>query len=88
MSLAIEICQLFCYRATDVDDLIMNTLGTLVGYLIWLLYKRVFQKIGTKAIQICDKEAVIYITLGMLGIVLWLKNESHETNGTIKKYKH
>lgn len=71
MSLAIEICQLFCYRATDVDDLIMNTLGTLVGYLIWLLYKRVFQKIGTKAIQICDKEAVIYITLGILGIVLF-----------------
>ena len=33
-SLAIEIIQLFSFRATDVDDLIMNTLGTLVGFLM------------------------------------------------------
>ena len=33
-SLAIECIQLFTFRATDVDDLIMNTLGTLAGYLL------------------------------------------------------
>ena len=33
-SLAIEIVQLFSFRATDVDDLIMNTLGTFLGYII------------------------------------------------------
>lgn len=33
-SLTVEIIQLFTFRATDVDDLIMNTLGTLVGFLI------------------------------------------------------
>ena len=33
-SLAVELIQLFTFRATDVDDLIMNTLGTLVGFLI------------------------------------------------------
>ena len=32
MSLSIEIVQLFTLRATDVDDLIMNTLGAFVGY--------------------------------------------------------
>ena len=32
MSLLIEILQLATYRATDIDDLIMNTLGTIVGY--------------------------------------------------------
>lgn len=32
MSLSIEILQLFTFRATDVDDLIMNTTGALVGY--------------------------------------------------------
>ena len=32
MSLSIEILQLFTFRATDVDDLIMNTLGALAGY--------------------------------------------------------
>ena len=32
-SLTVELIQLFTLRATDVDDLLMNTLGTLVGYL-------------------------------------------------------
>ena len=32
MSLAIESLQLFTFRATDVDDLIMNTIGAAVGY--------------------------------------------------------
>lgn len=35
-SLLIELIQLFSYRKTDVDDLIMNTLGGLTGYLIAL----------------------------------------------------
>lgn len=33
-SLTVELIQLFTFRATDVDDLIMNTLGTVVGFLI------------------------------------------------------
>ena len=33
-SVAVELIQLFTFRATDVDDLIMNTLGTLVGFLM------------------------------------------------------
>ena len=32
MSLSIEVLQLFTFRATDVDDLMMNTVGALVGY--------------------------------------------------------
>ena len=32
LSLAMELLQIFTYRATDVNDLITNTLGTLVGY--------------------------------------------------------
>lgn len=32
MSLSIEIMQLFTFRATDIDDLIMNTFGALAGY--------------------------------------------------------
>lgn len=34
LSLFIEILQIFTYRATDINDLITNTIGTLVGYLI------------------------------------------------------
>lgn len=32
MSFSIEVLQLFTFRLTDIDDLIMNTLGTLLGY--------------------------------------------------------
>ena len=38
LSLLIEISQLFNRRATDIDDLIMNTLGTALGYLIYRLF--------------------------------------------------
>jgi len=34
MSLTIEVLQLFTFRATDVDDLIMNTIGGIIGYLL------------------------------------------------------
>ena len=39
-SLTVELIQLFTFRATDVDDLIMNTLGTLVGFLLAKLVLR------------------------------------------------
>lgn len=35
LSLTIEISQIFNARATDIDDLIANTLGACLGYLIW-----------------------------------------------------
>lgn len=34
LSLMVEILQMFCYRVTDVNDLLMNTLGTLLGCLL------------------------------------------------------
>lgn len=37
VSLAIELTQLVNMRITDVDDLIMNTLGALVGYVAYCL---------------------------------------------------
>ena len=35
-SFAIEVLQMFCGRTSDVDDLLMNTLGTLFGYWMFL----------------------------------------------------
>ena len=41
LSLTIELLQMFCFRATDVDDLLMNTLGALLGYfLAWLFFHK------------------------------------------------
>lgn len=41
LSLFIEISQLFACRGTDVDDLILNTLGGLMGYWLFLLFRRI-----------------------------------------------
>ena len=39
LSLTIEVLQMFCFRATDVDDLLMNTLGAGFGYFAaWLFF--------------------------------------------------
>lgn len=35
LSLLIEISQIFNWRATDIDDLLANTIGACVGYLVW-----------------------------------------------------
>ncbi len=40
----IEGIQLCSFRATDVDDLIMNTLGTFVGYLLAWIFLHGFWK--------------------------------------------
>ena len=41
LSLSIELIQLpFAVRASDVDDLILNTAGVLAGYGIWALFRR------------------------------------------------
>ena len=40
-SLLVELSQLFNFRATDIDDLFTNTLGTILGFaLYYLLFKR------------------------------------------------
>ena len=46
-SLTIEILQLFCFRATDIDDLILNTLGTVLGFFLGkLLFSRLWPRCG------------------------------------------
>lgn len=40
-SVLIELFQLFSFRATDVDDLILNALGTLMGFGVFCLLRKV-----------------------------------------------
>lgn len=51
-SLAIEFCQLFNHRATDIDDLMMNTLGAILGYLIWVCVSYLFNSISKNTVFI------------------------------------
>ena len=43
-SLGIELCQLPVARGTDVDDLWLNTLGAVLGYLLYLLLRAIAPK--------------------------------------------
>lgn len=44
MSLLIEVSQLLNFRASDVDDLLANTLGSLAGYILASLITKKFQR--------------------------------------------
>lgn len=47
ISLSVELSQMFCFRATDIDDLILNTLGTVLGYFLGkLLFHRLWTRTG------------------------------------------
>ncbi len=47
-SLFIEICQLFLTRGTDIDDLMLNTIGTILGL---LLYRFLYNKFKNNIIK-------------------------------------
>lgn len=68
MSLAIELSQLFCYRVTDINDLITNTLGTIIGYIIWIIFNNIVEISRKKFDMIRSNEAFVYIFGGMAGI--------------------
>ncbi len=60
-STIIEISQLFTkYRATDINDLIMNTIGTICGWVIFNIISKVFHKLANKtAVQNASKDMMI-----------------------------
>jgi len=47
-SLIIELSQLFNRRVTDIDDLLMNTLGAIIGWVIFRLLKEHLSKLQDK----------------------------------------
>lgn len=59
-SLIIELSQLFnIRRVTDIDDLLMNTLGTLIGWVIFRLLKKHLSKFQNKvSLQITNIEKI------------------------------
>ncbi len=49
-SLSIEIMQIFSYRITDIDDLLMNTAGTIAGYFLFIWIKGIFPRLASFSI--------------------------------------
>lgn len=70
LSLIVELIQPFIYgRSGDIDDFLCNSLGTVVGYLLYLLIKKLFPRLVENG-KITAKD-------------VWLKllNVEHVTNG-------
>ena len=50
-SIIIEIGQLFVpHRASDINDLIMNTIGTICGWIIFNIISKIFHKLANKTV--------------------------------------
>ncbi|MCR8985471.1 VanZ family protein [Brevibacillus laterosporus] len=74
-SLAIELSQLLNHRITDIDDLLMNTLGAIIGYLIYsalfvMVHKRGEIKPDIKSSLVVKYEAVFYLVCSFIGMIL------------------
>jgi glycopeptide antibiotics resistance protein len=65
-SFLIEISQLFNNRQPDTDDLLMNTLGTLLGYLLFKIFVRITKR-TYEPVNHFKFEPAIYILAVFLG---------------------
>lgn len=74
-SLGIEGLQLFCFRATDVDDLIMNTLGTFLGFLMaWAFFhKKWMEDQETETCRVNEWTRLVISVLIPLLVILFVR---------------
>lgn len=74
-SLAIELNQLLNNRITDIDDLFTNTLGAIIGYLLYsvlfkLIFKRKEKQLDTNSSLVIKYEAVFCLVCSFVGAML------------------
>ncbi|WP_142336082.1 VanZ family protein [Bacillus toyonensis] len=74
-SLAIELSQLLNSRITDIDDVFTNTLGAIIGYVLYrvlfkLIDKREGKKLDTNTSLVIQYEAVFYLVFSLVGVML------------------
>lgn len=73
ISLMIEILQIFTFRLTDIDDLITNTIGVMIGFCISKNLKKFEADSSLNRTQMTDKKEVLWLTLIALSVVFFLK---------------
>lgn len=63
-SFTIEVSQLFVRnRETDINDLIMNVVGTICGWIIFNIMRKVFYKLADKTVIHIDSKDTLFIKL-------------------------
>lgn len=77
-SIVIELSQLLNIRDTDIDDLLMNTIGAFLGLLIFCLFKKLFKNKKeveeldeTKLSFLARHEAAFYLILSFASVFLF-----------------
>ena len=73
MSLSIELLQILTYRATDVNDLITNTLGAALGCLLskWIPLPRREEEYGGLGLTLGVTAAVMFFVHPFLSELAW-----------------
>ena len=66
-SLGIEILQIFTFRATDINDVITNVAGTMIGYSIGRLIINRFPQLN----WLGCKERELYLLYATVGVVMF-----------------
>ena len=79
-SALIELLQLFCFRTTDVDDLLMNTLGAFLGYLLaWAVFHQKWQRAqGTERGRVNDWVGLVLAVLNPLLVTVFIRSAVSE----------
>ena len=70
MSLAIELLQILTYRATDINDLIANTLGAVVGYFAFRITACIFPSVKEFATR---KNEIAVIMLSVFWVMFLIQ---------------
>lgn len=65
-SMLIELLQIFTYRATDVNDLITNTLGCALGWGLGTVFLKLFP-----AVLPCQRTKDLYLVCGIAFLVMF-----------------
>ena len=70
ISLSVEVIQMFGCGSTDINDLITNTVGSCIGYGVYLLFYRITPKTWLKSFRVegnqCYYELILFWVLSLL----------------------
>jgi len=66
MSVAIELLQMLTFRATDVNDLITNTVGTVLGFFCAKLFVKKLPAVKDIAATTASKELIVVLVIVLL----------------------
>ena len=70
MSLAIELLQILTYRATDINDLIANTIGAVLGYFVFRIISCIIPPITKFASR---KNEITIVMLSVFAVMFFLQ---------------